>query len=115
VRADVAGNLPPYKTMWLITMFDVPMQTPADRRNYTRLQKGLLKAGFLRLQFSIYARWCESEDSAKVLRKIVRSILAPGGEVRIVMVTERQFTKMEVFIGRKKKPAEAPPEQFQLW
>ncbi len=115
MRLDAAANLAPYKTMWLITMFDVPVMTPDDRRNYTRLRKGLLKAGFLQLQFSVYARWCESEDGAKVIRKGVRGILAPGGEVRIVTVTERQFSKMEVFVGRKKKQAEAPPEQFQLW
>jgi CRISPR-associated protein Cas2 len=115
MRIETVATQGPYKTMWLLTMFDVPVMTPDDRRNYTRLRKGLLKAGFLQLQFSVYARWCESEDGAKVLRKIVRGILAPGGEVRIVTVTERQFAKMEVFIGRKKKQAESPPEQFQLW
>ena len=114
MHIDVAGNAAPYKTMWLITMFDVPVMTPEDRRNYTRLRKGLLRAGFVQLQFSVYARWCESEDGAKVVRRIVRGILAPGGEVRIVTVTERQFSKMEVFVGRKKKAAEPPPEQFVL-
>ena len=114
MRLDAAANIASYKTMWLITMFDVPVMTPEDRRNYTRLRRGLLRAGFVQLQFSVYARWCDSEDGAKIVRKIVRGILAPGGEVRIVTVTERQFAKMEVYRGRKKKQAEAPPEQFIL-
>ncbi len=114
MRLSDAANLAPYKTMWLITMFDVPVLTKEDRRNYTRLRKGLLRAGFLQLQFSVYARWTESEDGAKVVRRVVRGILPPGGEVRIVTVTERQFAKMEVYVGHSKTEAEAPPEQFLL-
>ena len=115
MRLDEAAEIAPYRTMWLITMFDVPVLTKEDRRDYVRLRKGLLRAGFMQLQFSVYARWCESEDAAKVLRKIVRGVLSPGGEVRIMTVTERQFAKMEVFFGRKKHAAEAPPEQFTLF
>ena len=42
-----------WRSMWVIAMFDLPTDTPAMRRDYTRFRKELLKDGFVMMQYSI--------------------------------------------------------------
>ena len=100
--------------MWLFAMFDLPTDTKESRREYTRFRNELLKAGFAMMQFSVYARYCPSEEASDVHRKRVRKVLPPDGHVRLVAITDRQFGKMEIFHGRKRRETEEPPEQLML-
>ena len=104
-----------YRTVWLIAMFDLPVETPENRRAYARFRKALLKDGFMMLQFSIYARYMPSEDAAEVHRKTVRQAIPPLGQVRLIAITDHQFGKMEVFYGRKPKEPEEIPKQILLF
>ena len=52
--------------MWIMVMFDLPVDTKQARRQYTLFRKGLLKDGFTRMQFSVYVRHCASEENADV-------------------------------------------------
>jgi CRISPR-associated protein Cas2 len=108
-------NLSAYRGMWLFAMFDLPVETPENRRDYTRFRKVLLKDGFMQLQYSVYARYIPSEEAAHAHRGTVRRALPPLGQVRILAVTDHQFGKMEVFQGRKPKQTEEPPKQFMLF
>ena len=54
-----------YQAMWLFAMFDLPVVSPEDRREYTRFRTALLNEGFTMLQFSVYARYIDSEEAAK--------------------------------------------------
>ena len=101
--------------MWLFAMFDLPVDEPALRREYAQFRKSLLKAGFSMLQYSVYARYVASEDSEKALRRKVNESLPSHGQVRLVSVTDRQFEKMEVYVGKKRKPTEDPPMQLMLF
>jgi len=107
--------IPEYKGMWLIAMFDLPVDTQARRRAYTRFRKTLLKDGFNKLQFSVYARFCVSEDASKVHRKLIRDELPEEGEVRVVTLTDHQFGKMEVYFGKKRTPTEEKPLQLEFF
>ena len=104
-----------YRALWLIAMFDLPVETPANRRDYTRFRKALLKDGFMMLQFSVYARYLPSEEAAEVHRRTVRSVVPPLGQVRLIAITDHQFGKMEVFYGRKPRQPEEPPPQIMLF
>ncbi len=101
--------------MWLFAMFDLPVTTPRARHEYTLFRKTLLKEGFSMLQFSVYARYCPSEEASAAHRRRIRSHLPAGGQVRLLSVTEFQFGKMEVFHGRKKTAAEEPLPQLLLF
>jgi len=109
-RFELSG----YKGMWLFAMFDLPTETNEDKRNYTRFRKTLLQLGFDMLQYSVYARYCADEDSSKVHRKRVRQALPPKGHVRVLGVTDHQFGKMEVYMGKKREQTETPPDQMLL-
>lgn len=95
-------------------MFDLPVDTLDARRDYTQFRKALLKEGFTMLQFSVYARYCGSEERSDAFRRRLRYALPPGGQVRLMAVTDHQFGKMEVFYGKKLYSAEKPPEQLLL-
>ena len=48
-------------------------------------------------------------------RSRIRSELPPEGYVRVLAVTDRQFGKMESYIGEMSKPLEEPPSQLVLF
>lgn len=101
-----------YKIMWLVVFFDLPTETKQDRKNYTIFRKDLLRCGFTMFQFSIYTRHCLSKEHMDKYKKVVKSILPPHGHVVIAMMTDKQFSMMEVFHGLKKTPT--PPTSMQL-
>lgn len=101
--------------MWLITMFDLPVDTKQARRQYALFRKFLLQDGFTRLQFSVYGRHCASEENADVhIRRIERK-LPPDGEVRILAVTDKQFERMRIFWGKLRQSPTAAPGQLSLF
>lgn len=85
--------------MWIVVMFDFPVDTAEARKNYRLFVKALESDGFDRMQYSVFVRHCASEENAAVHRKRVKSVVPPGGEVRVIQVTEKQFEKMEVYYG----------------
>lgn len=108
-------ELSEYKGVWLFAMFDLPVESSEARKAYTRFRNHLLKMGFEMMQFSVYARYFPSEDASKVCRKHIRKALPGRGQVRLLCVTDKQFGKMESFIGRKKHNPEEPPPQMMLF
>ncbi|MFC1890297.1 CRISPR-associated endonuclease Cas2 [Thermodesulfobacteriota bacterium] len=104
-----------YKSMWLFAMFDLPVVTKEDRLEYTRFRKKLLTEGFLMLQYSVYARYCASEEVSKSHRRRIKAMLPPRGEVRMLSVTDRQWGKMDVFQGKRRYTSEEPPKQLLLF
>ncbi len=104
-----------YRSVWLMAMFDLPVETPDNKRDYARFRKALLKDGFMMLQFSVYARYIPSEEAAEAHRRTIRSAIPPLGQVRLMAVTDHQFGKMEVFCGKKPREPEEVPEQILLF
>ncbi len=104
-----------YQAMWLFAMFDLPMKTPVQKRDYTHFRKLLLREGFSRLQFSVYGRYFVSEESSKAECERIAAHLPPDGQVRLLAVTERQFGKQRVFWGRRRKKSEPVPEQLLMF
>ncbi len=101
--------------MWLMAMFDLPVTDAAARKAYTKFRKELLKDGFLLLQFSVYGRYCASEDAADVHVQRVRRALPGEGQVRLMKITDHQFGKMLVFEGKKPAEPEGEPRQLELF
>lgn len=101
--------------MWLIALFDLPVVTRTDRRAYARFRRELLKDGFNMLQYSVYARYCVSEESSEAHRSRVRSVVPDEGQVRLLALTDCQFGKMEVFRGNKCEEPESKPVQLEFF
>jgi CRISPR-associated protein Cas2 len=101
--------------MWLLAMFDLPVKSGEDRREYVRFQKGLLEEGFMRIQYSVYVRYSQSEEASLTLRRRIRARLPSGGQVRLLAVTDHQFGKMEIFEGKIRREGESAPDQLMLF
>ena len=108
-------ELSEYKGVWLFAMFDLPVDTPGARRRYTQFRNALLKLGFSMLQYSVYVRYFPSEEACAPYRKRIRQGLPSEGQVRLLAVTDKQFGKMQVFIGKKLQPTEEAPPQLMLF
>lgn len=104
-----------YRCMWLVAMFDLPVDTKAARKAYAQFRKALLRDGFARMQFSVYIRHCASEENADVHVQRVQSYLPDDGEVRVLTITDKQFERMRVFWGKMRKPPEQAPRQLELF
>lgn len=103
------------QTVWTIVLFDLPTDNAEARKQYTQFRKFLLKDGFTMMQYSVYMRHHASEENAQTHIQRVRQHLPEDGEVRIVKITDKQFSRIEVFYGKRRKPIEKPPEQLQFF
>ena len=87
--------------MRIIVMFDLPTATTEDKREYMHFRKGLIKLGFDMLQYSVYSRITRNNDDARKYINKVKSILPPVGSVRVLQVTEKQYSGMIIMLGDK--------------
>ena len=104
-----------FRTMWLLVMFDLPMDNSKARKDYVKFRKTLLEDGFTNIQFSVMTRHCPSEENAAVHRKRVKAALPPDGEVRIITFTDKQFGRMEVYNGKLRELNDPVPEQLTIF
>jgi len=67
------------------------------------------------MQYSVYMRYCSSEENAQVhITRVERKIPADG-EVRVFTLTDKQFERMRIFWGKRRKPPELAPAQLELF
>ena len=85
--------------MRIMVMFDLPVVTSEQRREYTKFRKFLIKSGFLMMQESIYCKLALNGTAAKAIIENVRKTKPPEGLVQLLTVTEKQYAKMEFIIG----------------
>lgn len=101
--------------MWLFAMFDLPTKSKSDRQCYARFRNALLAEGFMMMQFSIYVRPCESRRQSETYLRRVRKILPmSGGQVRVISITDKQFSEMKIYEAKKEIDPESAPEQLLL-
>lgn len=104
-----------YRWMWIIVMFDLPVDTKEARKRYTVFRKELIRDGFRQMQFSVYLRHASSRENAEVHMDRVQAAVPADGEVRVISVTDKQFERMRVFWGQNRVEPEPPPLQLELF
>jgi CRISPR-associated protein Cas2 len=82
-------------------MFDLPVETDVEKRNYRIFHKELIKEGFVMMQYSVYIRTCPNRDYCKRLEKRVQKIVPEKGNVRLLVITEKQYQDMKLLVGNK--------------
>ena len=86
--------------MRLMIMFDLPMDTAIERKEYQQFRKKLINEGFLMIQYSVYERVCVSRRTATFLENRIRKFLPNKGIVQSLMVTEKQYNDMHFLVGK---------------
>lgn len=104
-----------WRTMWVIALFDLPTEGQDQRRAYARFRKDLLDDGFSMMQYSVYQRHCASRENADVHIRRMGQRLPPEGEVRFLVITDRQFSNIAIYLGRKRQPRPESPAQLEFF
>lgn len=95
--------------MRVAVFFDLPTNTKAERRAATQFRKFLLDDGFDMLQYSVYTRLCPNRDAAEKHMMRVKRHAPEVGSVRLLYLTEHQFTNMHIIVGEKTVQESAIP------
>ena len=87
--------------MRMILFFDLPMNTKKDRRIYSKFRKAMIQKGFMMMQFSVYVKIYANREAAMNDKKNICAITPDKGNVRIMIVTEKQYANIEIIVGGK--------------
>lgn len=85
--------------MRVIVFFDLPVQTARQRSEYTAFRKHLIKNGFIMIQESVYCKLALNMSVVNAIMECVRKNKPPEGLVQMLVVTEKQFSRMEYVVG----------------
>lgn len=85
--------------MRVLVMFDLPVMSAHDRKEYIKFRKYLLKSGFLMLQESVYCKLAMNSTMADSIVDNLRKNKPEKGVVQAIKITEKQYEKMEYIIG----------------
>ena len=108
-------RLSEYRVMWIMVFFDLPTETKRERKEHSLFRKNLIKDGFTMFQFSIYIRHCASKENMMVHMNRLKKIIPDKGKVGIISITDKQFSEMQIFIGKKVAPVESGSLQLELF
>ena len=89
-----------FRFMRALVFFDLPVETSEDRRNYRRFRTMLIKHGFIMLQESVYCKLLTSPSVEKSIHGMIQKNKPPEGIVQLLIVTEKQFSRMEYVVGQ---------------
>ena len=84
----------------MLVMFDLPVTTKKQRKIATLFRNRLLDDGYSMLQFSIYVRSCNSWERMKKHAHRLRLIAPSGGNIRAVMITEKQWERSITIVAK---------------
>ena len=86
--------------MRVLVFFDLPTETREDRRNYARFRKFLIKSGYMMIQESVYSKLSLNSGQTEQIIEEVKKEQPPKGSVQILSITEKQYSKMEILLGK---------------
>ena len=101
--------------MRMIVFFDLPTLTKQDRRIAQQFRNFLVKDGYTMLQLSVYSRICKGEADIEKHAKRLKLLIPENGSVRMLVVTEKQYASMTIFVGEIKKEEKLGAEQLLLF
>ena len=101
--------------VWLLVMFDLPVLEPVQRKNANAYRKTLIDKGFSRVQLSVYCRYMINATAAIPVLNFLKATVPEEGYVRILQLTDRQWSGGWHLFGDRYVPMEEPPQQLLLF
>lgn len=95
-----------YETVKVLCFFDLPVENNSQKRRYRTFRKSLIENGFEMLQYSVYVRTCPNRSYAKKYFEKLKKSSPPEGNIRLLMVTEKQFEDVILIVGEKARQEE---------
>lgn len=85
--------------MRIVVFFDLPTETPEDKRNYRQFRKLLVSNGFIMMQESVYCRMVLNQSVESSVKETLKRNCPPEGIMQVLTVTEKQFAGMQYLVG----------------
>jgi CRISPR-associated protein Cas2 len=102
-------------TVWSLIMFDLPVQTKKERHEATKFRKLLVDNGYSMVQFSVYGKYAPTVHDNLTIENFIRAHLPAHGEVRMLHLTDIQWSKAKRFVSRKRATQEETPGQLSIF
>jgi len=87
--------------MRVLVLFDLPVKTKKERKIYSDFRKYLLENGHQMVQYSVYSKILNTREAARDHVNDVTRNAPPEGNVRLLMLTEKQYANMTIIVGGK--------------
>lgn len=107
--------MPKEDGVWAVVMFDLPVTTKAQRDRATAFRKLLKANGFVMHQYSVYTRFAVSVAAHQHQHQAIKAGLPPGGEVTILLLSDRTWARAQRFSNRTQLPPAKPPDQLTIF
>lgn len=89
--------------MRLIAMFDLPVKTKKQVKEANGFRKFLIKDGYHMIQYSVYGRVCNGQDSVQMHKGRLKYSVPKEGSIRVLTITEKQFCNIDIMLGAREK------------
>lgn len=101
--------------MWIMILFDLPIVTRNEKKEYVQFRDWLIKDGFIMFQESIYVRHCQSmEDTDKHIKR-VENFIPSAGHIAILYLTDKQYGNMRIYHGATRRKVISTVQQLELF
>jgi len=104
-----------YRIMWVMVVFDLPVTTKPERIRATKFRSYLLDEGFSMMQFSVYLRFTSGKEQALAITNRVGRKVPKSGKVDVLFFTDKQYSNIFSFRGRRDEPKPDAPGQLLLF
>lgn len=85
--------------MRLILFYDLPTITALDRKVMADFRKDIIKEGFFMLQESVYTKLVLNNTVMESVKNRIKHFLPKKGSVMLLVITEKQFSSMDIMVG----------------
>lgn len=103
------------KLMWMMVMFDLPTETPQERKSASRFRKFLLDEGFEMVQFSVYVQFTGTYENSQKFVRAIKKNNPQYGDVNILFFTDKQFANIIHIKNCVDNSLKEEPAQFELF
>ncbi len=89
-----------YRFMRVIVLFDLPMITSKDLREYRHFRNNLIRGGFYMMQESVYCKMELNHTGVNNTKQYLNKYKPVTGLVQILIITEKQFANIDYLVGQ---------------
>lgn len=90
-----------FRQMKILIFYDLPTTTKKNQSDMNKFRNNLIKLGFIMMQESVYVKHCYNHDWVKRTQIKIRNILPPSGDIRILIITNKQYEEIKIMKGEK--------------
>lgn len=88
--------------MRIILMFDLPNIETKEKKEYLKFHKEIIRNGYFMMQYSVYCKAIhfKTKIDSEIIK--IKKHLPSDGNVRLLVITEKQYDDMKLLLGNKK-------------